>query len=604
MQSAKFTHLSLVRAHKTIFTLITAVVLASGFFVSTAFGAGGGGDPCADGVPNAYLMIKPSTKGVGSLDVTFDGSYSKACTSPIVSYEWDFGDGTSVSGVTASHQYQVGTFNPSLTITDAAGLTNTLTHYTDIIVKADNQAPTLGPIALTVAQGESNEISIAGNATDPDGDDISRGFFFPGVNGTSEVLTPKGTMTLQHYAGTISFRARPDASGQQTVAIGIRDGFGGEALSTITITVEPRLTAVNDTVQTYRNTPITVAVKANDFSYQDAPFDITWLGGSNNSYVSLNPDKTVTFSPAWGFVGTASFQYSISTAAPYKYYSSYGTVTVEILPPLNNSPAAVGDSLNLNEDTSGSLNVLANDSDQDGDSLSAAIAGGPQHGTASLSTLGVLNYQPQANYNGSDSVSYVVTDSKGATSTASVAITVRSVNDAPVAVSDSSSTSEDNGVVVNVLANDSDIENGNLLAVQIAAAPTNGTATVNANGTVTYSPKANYYGTDSFTYRATDANGASSLATVNMTVSSVNDGPSAIFSGSLAKSGTATFDASGSKDIDGQIVSYKWNFGDGQTATTTGPSTSHKYANKNGSYQVTLTITDNQGTTATYTKQI
>lgn len=591
------------KINKVMLVLMATILVASGLSVSKAFGAGGG-DPCADGIPDAAFTLSPGTKAVGdTFDVSFDGTRSVACNSPIVSYEWNFGDGLGTSGSTTSHEYQVGTFRPSLTITDAEGLTNTRSYYTDIIVKSSNQAPVLTDASGTVAQGGNTEFSIASNASDPDGDDIGYGFYYPGTDdGYSEVQTPKGTAYF-NANGTISFYARSDAEGQQTFAIGVRDGFGGEATATFTVNFDPRLTAVDDSVQTYKNTPITIRVKDNDFSYQNAPFDITWREWSNDGLVQVNSDGTITFTPNGGFLGTTSFDYYISSNATGTYYGSYGTVTVEVVLPPNNPPTAVNDSLSLDEDTPGSVNVLANDSDQDGDSLSVSLVTGPRHGTANLSPSGALSYTPTANYNGSDSVTYEVTDSKGAQTTATVNITVRSVNDLPTVSNDTATIDEDNSVNVNVLANDNDIESGNNLSVQIVSGLAHGTASVNPDGTVEYTPNANYNGSDSFTYKVTDANsGTSQIATVSIAVNSVNDAPTATFSALVNPSGKATFDASGSADVDGQIVNYQWSFGDGQSVTTTTPATSYKY--RKGTYQVTLTVTDNQGLIATYTKTI
>ena len=144
-------------------------------------------------------------------------------------------------------------------------------------------------------------------------------------------------------------------------------------------------------------------------------------------------------------------------------------------------------------------------------------------------------------------------------STAGVAITVGAVNDAPVAIADSYTTSEDTSLnavtgilsndfdvdgdaltivqVINedsplsvslpgVLANDSDID-GNLLSVVRVAGPAHVTLTLNVNGSFLYAPAANYNGTDSFTYRASDGLLTSNLATVTITIAAVNDVPSA-----------------------------------------------------------------------------
>ena len=108
-----------------------------------------------------------------------------------------------------------------------------------------------------------------------------------------------------------------------------------------------------------------------------------------------------------------------------------------------------------------------------------------------------------------------------------VSLTVNSVNDAPVAGNESYSVNEDNVLTVaatGVLANDSDIDSPTLSAVLVSG-PSHGTVSLNADGSFTYTPSANYNGGDSFTYKASDGQANSNVATVSITVNAVNDAP-------------------------------------------------------------------------------
>src|SRR5207249_7806342 len=110
---------------------------------------------------------------------------------------------------------------------------------------------------------------------------------------------------------------------------------------------------------------------------------------------------------------------------------------------------------------------------------------------------------------------------------ATVNVTVNAVNDAPVANNDSYSTNEDTALTVaapGVLANDTDID-GDALTAAVVSGPTHGTLTLNANGSLTYTPAANYNGADSFSYRANDGSATSNVATVASTIAAVNDPP-------------------------------------------------------------------------------
>lgn len=123
-----------------------------------------------------------------------------------------------------------------------------------------------------------------------------------------------------------------------------------------------------------------------------------------------------------------------------------------------------------------------------------------------------------------ETVTYTVKDNQGNTDTATLKITVNGVNDAPVALADSAVTNEDSAVTINVLANDTDIDNGDTKSIQSVTNGQNGTVTINGNNVV-YSPNANFFGNDTFTYVVRDAAGATSTGSVTVTVNPVNDGP-------------------------------------------------------------------------------
>jgi VCBS repeat-containing protein len=128
-------------------------------------------------------------------------------------------------------------------------------------------------------------------------------------------------------------------------------------------------------------------------------------------------------------------------------------------------------------------------------------------------------------------------------------ITVDAVNDAPTAANDTYSTTEDNALTVaaasGVLANDGDPD-GNQLSAAVSSGPSHGTVALNADGSFTYTPAANYNGSDSFSYRASDGTATSGLATVTLTVTAVNDAPAV----TVAAGGTCgTNDHSGTVNL-------------------------------------------------------
>ena len=172
---------------------------------------------------------------------------------------------------------------------------------------------------------------------------------------------------------------------------------------------------------------------------------------------------------------------------------------------VNDAPVAVADTVTTDEDTAVSIDVLANDSDVDGDTLSvSAVTQGANGVVAIDGQTGEVTYTPDADFNGSDSFTYTVSDSNGGTDTETVTVTVNPVADAPVAVDDSATVDEDSNVYIDVLANDSDVE-GDTLSVSAVTQGANGSVAIDAQtGQVTYTPDADFNGEDSFTYTVSD----------------------------------------------------------------------------------------------------
>jgi large repetitive protein len=196
----------------------------------------------------------------------------------------------------------------------------------------------------------------------------------------------------------------------------------------------------------------------------------------------------------------------------------------------NSAPVAGADSLAAVEDIAVTIPasaLLANDSDANGDLLVIASVGSAANGTVSLSATGVIVYQGNANFSGTDSFTYTISDGHGGTATATVLVNVAAMNDGPVAVNDALAASEDVAQTFSAAAligNDSDAD-GDALVIASVDQGTHGNVTLNADGTVTYRANANYSGADSFSYTVSDAHGGTSTATVNVTVAAVADAP-------------------------------------------------------------------------------
>jgi VCBS repeat-containing protein len=284
----------------------------------------------------------------------------------------------------------------------------------------------------------------------------------------------------------------------------------------------------------------------------------------------------------------------------------------------NQAPAAAGDAFSTAEDTVLTVaapGVLGNDADPDGDPLTAALVTGPSHGTLTLNVDGSFSYTPAADFAGSDSFTYRASDGTLTSNVATVTISVTATNDAPTAGDDAYTTGEDTARTVaapGVLGNDADPDGDPLTAVLVTG-PGHGTLTLNANGSFTYTPVANYTGPDSFTYRASDGTLTSSLATVSLSVSPVNDAPSVtVAPGTVLPGGPCgTDDRSGTinltvADVDSQAAGLTLSASSSNTtlvpngnlvlggsgATRTLKVTS--VAGRTGTAIVTVTVSDGQ----------
>jgi hypothetical protein len=182
----------------------------------------------------------------------------------------------------------------------------------------------------------------------------------------------------------------------------------------------------------------------------------------------------------------------------------------------NDVPVAVDDTVTTDEDRAVTVAVAANDADADADPLTVVSVSDPAHGSAAVTGGDGVLYTPDPNVSGPDSFDYVVDDGRGGTATGRVTVTVRPVNDAPVAVPDALTTDQDVRATVAVLANDTDVD-GDTLRVAGVTGAAHGTTVSRSDGTVEYTPAAGYVGPDSFTYTVSDG-ARSATAVVNVTV--------------------------------------------------------------------------------------
>ena len=271
-------------------------------------------------------------------------------------------------------------------------------------------------------------------------------------------------------------------------------------------------------------------------------------------------------------------------------------------------PEASNDRAETPEDTPKVIDVLSNDRDPDGDRLRVASVTTPEHGTATVVSGGV-RYAPELNWYGDDRFKYTVADPGGLTATATVKVTVKvtvtPVNDPPEAVDDEAETLEDVPMVVDVLANDTDVDGDPLEVVAVGSAG-HGTTAI-AEGGVRYASELNWYGTDRFTYTIADPGGLTATARVTMTVLPVNDAPEAVgvIPDQALEEGGAPVTVELTEyftDVDGDVLTYTAVSSDETAATATvSGSTLTLSAMVAGTATVTVTASDVEGLTATQT---
>jgi VCBS repeat-containing protein len=268
--------------------------------------------------------------------------------------------------------------------------------------------------------------------------------------------------------------------------------------------------------------------------------NLTWKLAATDRYSSAfegNNEQIDHLLASSNLAGSAEFDIvHINSNLPYDSSpSDHDAVLARLL--VNHGPVSAAEAFGLDEDAVLTVDVahgvLANDSDVNNDTLSAALVAGPAHGTLTLNADGSFAYQAAANYNGADSFSYVSTDGFGGTSAiTTVQLAVAAVNDAPVAVGDSVGVLEDGAVAIDVLANDSDVDGDALTIVLGNAKSALGASLVLDHGQVRYIADADSFDqmaagqsvTDSFTYSVDDGHGGlSAPVTVTVTVGEAGD---------------------------------------------------------------------------------
>ena len=385
-----------------------------------------------------------------------------------------------------------------------------------------NKSPVVQAACEPCRVPRGGEVRLKADASDPDGDAITYGWSAPQGTFTGATDGPEALWTA------------PDRIGRVVIRVAVRDNRGGTTVKEVEVAVvnlppvfgSPlrfRLAENRDG----RGTPITLgSVPATDPD-GDA-FEFGLAPGTDRFAIDAASGALSYIGPGEDFEADPNRHAVTVTATDVLGGEAQAEVEVQVVD-VNERPVAADDTLSVAEDRKTRVDVLANDEDPDrGDRLRVVSVGAPGHGKAQVVDVGLaVQYEPDPNYNGPDRFTYIVADAAGLADTATVEITVTPVNDAPEAVDDQATTPEDQAIEIPVLDNDTDLD-GDRLHVRSVSPARHGAAEVAAGGTsVSYVPDPNYHGPDRFTYVVADAGGLADTATVEVTVTPVNDAPEA-----------------------------------------------------------------------------
>ncbi|MGD1468585.1 tandem-95 repeat protein, partial [Vibrio harveyi] len=378
-----------------------------------------------------------------------------------------------------------------------------------VTVNPVNDAPVAVNDAVSTDEDTAVTIDVLANDSDPENDQLT-------ITNAS-VPAEQGTVTI--VDGKLVFTPAENFNGDATISYTISDGQLTDD-ATVAVTVNPvndAPVAVNDAVSTDEDTAVTIDVLANDSDPENDTLTITAASVPAEQGTVTIVDGKLVFTPAENFNGDATISYTVSDGQ----LTDDATVAVTVNP-VNDAPVAVNDTVATDEDTAVTIDVLANDSDPENDTLTITAASVPaEQGTVTI-VDGKLVFTPAENFNGDATISYTISDGQ-LTDDATVAVTVNPVNDAPVAVNDTVATDEDTAVTIDVLANDSDPENDTLTITAASVPAEQGTVTI-VDGKLVFTPAENFNGDATISYTTSDGE-LSDDATVEVTVNPVNDAP-------------------------------------------------------------------------------
>ncbi|EME0095732.1 tandem-95 repeat protein, partial [Vibrio parahaemolyticus] len=411
------------------------------------------------------------------------------------------------AGVDAVNNDELNLKDLTISASVSDGVNPTANDSDSLVVNRVNDAPTVeNAIADQVLSEDFDAYTIDLNEVFKDSDSSLE--FSVSGNNSIQISIVNGVATITPTA---------DWNGKETITFTAKDPSGESVNQTVDFTVAPVVDIEADSADVVEDTPTIINVLGNDtFESTDKVVSLDAENGPKNGTVIVNNDGTVTYTPDDNYVGEDTFTYIVTSGG----VSESTTVEVNVTP-VNDAPVAKDDIATTQEDTVVTIDVLPNDSDVDGDKLSIQSASVPEAQGKVEIVDGKLVFTPAENFNGDAEITYTVTDGS-LTDQATVKVTVNAVNDTPVVESNiaDQTLAEDftpYSIDLNTAFSDVDGE----LTFSVSGNSNIQVAIV--NGIATFTPTADWNGSETLTFTATDPSGESISQTVNFTVVPVAD---------------------------------------------------------------------------------
>ena len=532
-------------------------------------------DSVSNQLPTAAFTADPLS-GIAPLTVNFDASTSTDADGTIMSYNWNFGDGNTVTGIDPSHIFDIaGTYDVTLTIIDDDGASDIETIQITVSDDLSNQLPTATFSANPLSGIAPLTVDFDASASsDPDGSITSYNWSFDDGSSDASINPSHIFNSAGTYEITLTVIDDDNASDVEVIQITVSDSVSNQ-LPTAAFTADP-LSGI---------APLTVNFDASTSTDADGTImSYNWNFGDGNTVTGIDPshifdiagtyDVTLTIIDDDGASDIETIQITVSDDLS----NQLPTATFSANPLSGIAPLTVDFDASASSDPDGSITSY-NWSFDDGSS------------DASINPSHIFNSA------GTYEITLTVIDDDNASDVEVIQITVSDSvsNQLPTAAFTADPLSGIAPLTVNFDASTSTDADGTIMSYNWNFGDGN---------TVTGIDPSHIFdiaGTYDVTLTIIDDDGASDIETIQITVSDdlSNQLPTATFSANPL-SGiaplTVDFDASASSDLDGSIISYNWNFGDGSNDTGINPS--HPFDTA-GTYNVSLTVTDNSGNTDT-----